>query len=162
MIRRTPRSTLFPYTTLFRSSEKKIYYVNNSIESDFEFKEGKITGNFFRDLADFDNKLLYGYLVPTIQLMRLYNGGNIYLPLTYYAIDDKSRSIVEGQMNLYLSREPFRLKDSEIQDLQKFIQETKLPFKEDFLELALENFQEKPRKSWPSCWEYPSRLCTDF
>src|SRR3712207_8864473 len=28
MIRRPPRSTLFPYTTLFRSSEKKITVVN--------------------------------------------------------------------------------------------------------------------------------------
>src|SRR3712207_9077719 len=41
MIRRPPRSTLFPYTTLFRSSSEPIY------EGTMEFLEWRIYGFFF-------------------------------------------------------------------------------------------------------------------
>src|SRR2546426_2510541 len=35
MIRRPPRSTLFPYTTLFRSNQRYAFYANN--EGQFEY-----------------------------------------------------------------------------------------------------------------------------
>ena len=43
--------------------------------------------------------------------------------------------------SLYVSREPYHLESSELPDLQIFIQNTKLPFKQSFLQLAFENFE---------------------
>src|SRR3712207_9596219 len=37
MIRRPPRSTLFPYTTLFRSQVDDKYYLNEEIQNRFKF-----------------------------------------------------------------------------------------------------------------------------
>src|SRR2546421_7932868 len=44
MIRRPPRSTLFPYTTLFRSQRNKIHqYRQEILESDLPERERRIT-----------------------------------------------------------------------------------------------------------------------
>src|SRR3712207_6974869 len=46
MIRRPPRSTLFPYTTLFRSANKKVYEVFDTTERRKLFLHGhSYTGN---------------------------------------------------------------------------------------------------------------------
>src|SRR3712207_8005737 len=36
MIRRPPRSTLFPYTTLFRSNGREVVLIDNRYEDDYE------------------------------------------------------------------------------------------------------------------------------
>jgi len=48
---------------------------------------------------------------------------------------------MSGKMHLHVSPGLYTLEKSEIPDLQGFIQNTKLPFKEPFLQLAFENFE---------------------
>src|SRR2546429_1722803 len=55
MIRRPPRSTLFPYTTLFRSDERgrlMVVMVHNSDIPDGWEREGEDRENFFRFSPD--------------------------------------------------------------------------------------------------------------
>src|SRR2546430_13663941 len=42
MIRRPPRSTLFPYTTLFRSSSLRLVSIPVAVESDFGYQQRTI------------------------------------------------------------------------------------------------------------------------
>ncbi|MCK4733760.1 MAG: hypothetical protein KAT65_15000 [Methanophagales archaeon] len=75
--------------------------------------------------------------------MRLFKEGNICMPLKYYYV-------IEGNIpKLVLAHytgsdslpELYTLESFEIPDLNRFIQKTKLPFKESFLQLAFENFE---------------------
>src|SRR5256885_10142697 len=53
MIRRPPRSTLFPYTTLFRSGGEGAKLVHHRIDGVFEFEDFAfdIDGDFLREVA---------------------------------------------------------------------------------------------------------------
>ena len=75
--------------------------------------------------------------------MRLFKEGNICIPLEYYYfIDyDTPKLIMSDDRGLYVSPAPYTLKSSEILGLQEFIQNTKLPFKRSFLQLAFESFE---------------------
>jgi hypothetical protein len=105
--------------------------------------EGVLT-SFPSEVAKFDNNLVHGYLNPVIRLMRLFKEGNICIPLKYYFFIDNNapKSFIRQSTGLYISSEPkYTLENSELPDLQRFIQNTKLPFKESFLQLAFENFE---------------------
>lgn len=122
-------------------SGDKLYYIGNSFESDIEMNdEGVLTSV---PVGKFVNDLVHGYLYPVIRLMRLFKEGNICMPLEYYYFVDNNRpkSFMRMGTNLYVSQELYTLESSEIPDLQRFIQNTKLPFKESFLQLAFENFE---------------------
>ena len=119
----------------------KLYYIDNSFESDIEMNdEGVLTSV---PVGKFVNDLVHGYLYPVIRLMRLFKEGNICMPLEYYYFVDNNRpkSFMRVGTNLYVSQEIYTLESSEIPDLQRFIQNTKLPFKESFLQLAFETFE---------------------
>src|SRR5256885_10453872 len=66
MIRRPPRSTLFPYTTLFRSEEESIVCVNHCSHMKSYRVRGHINVNFFTVL--FINHLLQFFLLFTFVL----------------------------------------------------------------------------------------------
>ena len=124
-------------------SENKLYYIDNSFESDIGMgNDGVLTG-FPSGMGEFSNNLVHGYLDPVIRLMRLFKEGNICIPLEYYYfIDyDTPKLCMSDDRGLYVSPAPYRLKSSEIPDLQEFIQNTKLPFKRSFLQLAFESFE---------------------
>ena len=124
-------------------SEKKIYFISNSFESDIEMnKEGLLT-KFPNGLVKFDGKLVHGYLDPSIQLMRLFKEGHIFMPCRYYYIIENGipKSFFRTETHRHISQEPYILETSEVQDLQKFMQNTKLPFNKSFLQLTFENFE---------------------
>src|SRR3712207_9515759 len=55
MIRRPPRSTLFPYTTLFRSGDGPVIAEGAPVALDLEFFfAAEILGGMLRELADTD------------------------------------------------------------------------------------------------------------
>ena len=124
-------------------SGKKLYYVDNSFESDVEMSDDGMLTSFPSEAAEFNNNLVHGYLNPVIQLMRLFKEGNICMPSMYYFFVDNNtpKSFMRTGTQLYVSSELYTLESSEIPDLQRFIQNTKLPFKESFLQLAFENFE---------------------
>ena len=120
-------------------SEKKIYVITNSIEIDVKMNDKGIS----TEVAKFD-KLVYGYLHPIIQLMRLFKEGNISMPWIYhYSIDNDGipRPYKRIIMPLHVLKGPYTIESSEIPELLKFIKNTKLPFTEPSLQLAFENFE---------------------
>lgn len=129
----------------FHSSESKLFYISNSFESGIK-KEGNVTKHY-PEIWEFKHDYVNGYLKPIIRLMRLFKEGNILMPREYYYFMDndapKLHSISSTELS-FLSG-PFdsiyTLEDSETQELQEFIQNTKLPFNEPFLQLAFENFE---------------------
>lgn len=122
-------------------SESKLFFSSNSFGS--STKIDGIGASFSPEIYKFDNDEVYGYLKPTIQLMRLFREGNICMPLAYYFFMDYNipQLVMSEGTNLYISPESYTLEDSEIPDLQKFILNTKLPFNKSFLQLAFENFE---------------------
>ena len=121
------------------SDERKFYSINNSFESD----DGSST-ELWNAVARFENKFVHSYLDPVIQLMRLFKEGNICMPLKYYYFVDNNtpKGFIRKSTSLHIAPKPkYTLESSEIPDLQEFIQNTKLPFKESFLQLAFGNFE---------------------
>jgi hypothetical protein len=124
--------------------EHKVYFISGSIESDIELDERNIITEIGPEPFDFHKKLVQGYLNPVTRLMRLFQEGNVYIPLSYYYFDNDGTPLspMRYGRNMFLSRVNYKIKDSDLSNLRSFIQETKLPFKEPFLELAFENFEE--------------------
>lgn len=121
----------------------KLYYIDYSFKSDIEIDgEGMIT-KVPTEVTNLKNNFVPEYLIPVIRLMRLFKQGNICMPLHYfYYIDNNSPKLyISAETTLYISQELCTLEGSEILELQKFIQNTTLPFKEPFLQLAFENFE---------------------
>lgn len=120
------------------SDEEKLYFVHNFFES----RESGI--KWTNAQANFENNIVQGYLIPVFQLMRLFKEGNICMPIRYYYVMDGGtpKSFHRAATYLHIAESPkYTLEDSEILDLNDFIQNTKLPFKRPFLQLAFENFE---------------------
>lgn len=128
---------LFMDFPCFNPDEKKFYFIHNSFES--IDKSGSKILNTVTKL----DKFVHDYLTPNLQLMRLFKEGNICMPLIYFYLLEKDipKPTMRGSTPLYIEREPYTLKHSEISDLEKFIRNTKLPFTESFLQLAFGNFE---------------------
>ena len=124
-------------------SESKLYYIDNSFESDIEMDNDGALTDIPSGIWEFGSNLVHGYLDPVIRLMRLFKEGNICIPLEYYYfIDyDTPKLFMSDDRGLYVSPAPYTLESSEIPDLQEFIQNTELPFKRSFLQLSFENFE---------------------
>ncbi len=128
----------------FHSSENKLFYIYKSFESDIT-KEGNVTKHY-PEIWEFEHNYVNGYLKPVIRLMRLFKEGNILMPVQYYYFIDNNIPrpyIIQGTIDLYNGSldSVYTVENSEIIDLQRFIQHTKLPFNESFLQLAFENFE---------------------
>jgi hypothetical protein len=139
-----PFMEIYKKFTLFNCLyEEKLYYIDNSFESDIEMNDEGVITSSLSEVMKFNNNLVHGYLNPVIRLMRLFKEGNICMPLKYYYfIDNKiPKSFMREGTFLYVPSELYTLESSEIPDLQRFIQNTKLPFKESFLQLAFMNFE---------------------
>lgn len=118
----------------FNESEHKIYAICKSFEGSSE-----ILPNIF----DWDNKFVNPYLENRIRSMRLFKEGDIRMPVKFYYTDEKSK--IEQQLSYNNGKKInfnlFHIEESEISDLEKFIQSAGFPFKKDFLNLAFENFE---------------------
>lgn len=128
---------------LINNSENKCYFISNSFEFDIGMN-GEDRRLLINERSKFDVSQVQGYLLPIIRLMRLFKEGNIYMPLRFwFSIDNNIPRLFlcEYYRNNYTSWDKFTLKHSEISEFKKFIQNTKLPFKEPFLQLAFENFE---------------------
>ena len=125
-------------------SEKKIYFIDNSFESDIEINEKGILTSFPMGIAKFSNELVNGYLNSVIRLIRLFKEGNICIPMHYYFIrhDNRLKSFIRQKTLSYIPPGPiYTIENSEISHLHKFIKSVKLPFNFPFLQLAFENFE---------------------
>lgn len=123
-------------------SDQKFYYIGNSFESYTETSDKGHNPIFSSEASAFE-KNIKDYLEPVIRLMRLFKEGNICMPAYYYYVIDNNipRPLMALRKGFHVSQELYTLESSEISDLQLFIQNTKLPFKESFLQLAFENFE---------------------
>jgi len=81
----------------------------------------------------------FDYLLNTIDLIRLFKEGNIRISYLYQKRENPI-NIVVSKSDKFVYPELFHVDNEELQDLQIFIDNTKIPFTEEILELALENF----------------------
>jgi len=134
---------LFTQNPCLNSEEKRLYVIDNSIEVDIKPKvRNFMKSGYFEGTSKFDNKIVHRYLNPTFQFLRLFKEGDLRIPLKYYFINKngKPTSFMCSKNPKYCSRELFHLENSELTDLNIFLRDTKLPFKESFLQLAFENY----------------------
>ena len=131
--------TLFMRYPCLDSQEKQVYVVYNSIDVDTDSIENII----FDSIARFSNKHIHNYLIPTFRVMRLFKAGDLRMPLHYYYIikNEKPSSFMSGSSSKSVSHELFHLESSELGYFNNFLQETTLPFKKGFLQLAFGNFE---------------------
>jgi hypothetical protein len=120
------------------TSEHKMYFVSYSFaseSSDYSFLD-------FEEYK-FETDLILGYLEPIIRLMRLFKEGDIRIPVRFYypLQDGEIKGVRRWESTRFVSSEPYHLEPSEIPILKDFIENVKLPFKRDFLNLAFENFE---------------------
>lgn len=132
--------TLFGQYPCLSFSEKKYFVISNSLRCEYDAGKGD---RLFSGIAEFDNRLVYGYLQPVLRLMRLFKEGNICMPLAYFfhLKGGIPKVFIRTGTIRYISLGPYSLRPSEISDLQNFVRTTKLPFAQVFLELAFENFE---------------------
>lgn len=126
------------------NSEDKCFFISNSFECDIGKNDEERRDHLINERTKFDVTLVQGYLTPIIRFMKLFNEGNVYMPLRFwFFIDNNVPRLFMGESigNNYNSWNIFTLEDFEISELQRFIQNIKLPFKEPFLQLAFENFE---------------------
>ena len=125
-------------------SREQLYFISNSFESDSDMSHEGIIKKLAHHALKFESKVVRNYLDITVRLMRLFKEGNICIPLRYYFyMDDKTPKLILSMTTSQFIKfgQKYTIKNSEIPDLQKFIQNIKLPFKESFLQLAFENFE---------------------
>ncbi len=147
--RSLPRDVMRKLTMRFplldsEAPEPKFYCIKNSCESDCECGNDGVLTNWPSGHMDFHSNFFNSYLVPTLRLMRLFKEGNICMPLWYYFfIDDSTPKPFSSQHHAQAldSHVKYNLDDTELSDLEHFIQSTNLPFEKSFLELAFENFE---------------------
>jgi len=123
----------------YNSDETKAYCITNYfyLERDLKTIRGRPI-----ELFDFSQSLVNSYLKPTIQLMRLFREGNICMPLQYfwYLKNNKPKVLARDQKLSYVSPEPYKIEDLELDEIHSFISFTELPFKEKSLQLAFDSF----------------------
>lgn len=136
-------SKIFMTYPCLNVEEQCCYLITNSFEADIEFNPDGTVKPFPPELMQFQMQLHDGYLVPTLRLIRLYKEGNICLPITYRYAQNPAAPFAKsrGEKSSSIRRDLFSIQESEILELQQFIQTTKLPFTNPHLELALENFE---------------------
>jgi hypothetical protein len=126
------------------AEERKLYFVTNCLEIDVE--EGGADSLEWKISVKIDN-LVENYLEPKIRLMRLFKEGNIHMPMKYYFFieNDMPKPFMSKGSGLFTHIRPmsseYTVEESEVPSLEKFIQDTKLPFHSEFLQLAFENFE---------------------
>jgi hypothetical protein len=114
--------------------DKKYYMVTSSFSCPNE--------QIHKQIKQFQGAFISGYLDPILRLMRLFQEGNILMPIRYYyrLVNNKPRSALHTSTSTFPIRESYILDSSGVLALNRFIRETELPFKQEFINLAFENF----------------------
>ena len=114
---------------------KRFYFASKSFKSEEEDGIDSASSNANKEYAF--------YLDPLIKLLRLFKEGNICMPVQYYVSDYGSdpKCGMRGFTIFPVTREAFSLKGVDMEKLNEFIQNTKLPFKQSFVQLSFENFE---------------------
>lgn len=131
---------LFNEYPCYNTSEEKYYVVHNSFLYEYQtWNESQL----FSEIMKFDGKSVETYLDSVCRLMRLFKEGNVCIPLTYYFFVKRNlpKRFLGKATHRYISPELYTLDTSEIADLEVFIENTKIPFKQDFLQLAFESYE---------------------
>jgi len=139
------------YSTVF--SQRKIFFISNSFDFDLSKKDknGNSSGEF--DLYKFVNNLVDQNLVIPLRLLRLFKEGNICTPFwcVYSIIEEKPIVLLAGGGTSNIQYQNlFHLDDSEIENVQKFLEVIEIPLKFDYLKMAHENFELSYTVSNPS------------
>lgn len=123
-------------------SEGRLYTVRNSFLFAPDPDPLSYSGHL-RAESEFHRRMVQSYLNIVLRLMRLFMEGDIRLPFTYYYLMENGKLRPFGKWFSYrsVSREPYQLAGSELQELDVFIHSTKIPFQEPFLQLAFENLE---------------------
>jgi hypothetical protein len=134
----TKRSSL----SLYNYKEQRFYFMSNTIEVSADI-EVENRSDVLDKVTYFENNLIYRYLRPTLRLMRLFKAGNICMPISIYCYTKCNifKPFMRRESQGPVLPELFSLQPVEVEALEKFINETKLPFKEPYLNLALDNFE---------------------
>ncbi len=123
--------------------ENKVFYIENSFEVEAEkSKDGKFM-NMGEKFIPFYKELIQPYLTPVLRLIRLFKEGNICSPLAYdyFEIERKPQRLMVSLRYPFIEDESFKLTNEEMAELQSFLSKVKLPFKYNYLKVALENFE---------------------
>lgn len=147
--RSLPRDVIIKLTMRFpcldsEAPKPMFYCVSNSFEADIELDDEGALIRFPSGYEEFNQTSIYGYLKPALRLMGLFKEGGICMPLWYYFFIDNARAkpfTHQSDMQALYSYIKYNLDDTEISDLEYFIQNISLPFEKPFLELAFENFE---------------------
>lgn len=130
---------LFMDYSCLHHSEKRLYLITNSFDV-----AARPSNVFPPEFSNFQNNKIEKYLVPLIKLLRLFKEGGISMPLQYiYSVKDgvpQSNSRLMQGIKI-ISHSDYSIEDNESSELSKFLQETKFPFQDPFLQLALENYE---------------------
>ena len=129
--------------SFYNFEEKRFYFLSNLIEDSAEIEEENAKMSRFNKAAQFNNNLVNGYLHPTLRLMRLFKEGNMCMPISIYysAQGNNLKPFMKMESSLTVLPELYLFQPTEMETLEKFINETQLPFKEPYMNLAIENFE---------------------
>ena len=124
-------------------SQGKLFFIKNSF--DFELLKNE-DGNplFSHKLYVFSNDLVDQNLVIPLRLLRLFKEGNIHMPCWYIFTlsNDIPTVILAGLATPFTQYQGlFHLDDFEMENAQKFIETTEIPKDQDYMKLALKNFE---------------------
>jgi hypothetical protein len=122
-----------PKNKEFILENEKLYYISYSFFAESDNIKERF--NDFNEIEMFE----FEYVIPLLQLVRIYKEGNISIFIRYYYSKDDFSLSMRPNYNIILSSEKFTIENSEISDLNRFLENIELPF-DEFLQLAFENF----------------------
>ena len=128
-------------SSYFNSTEKEMYYISKTFESDMEMNSEGILTDLptepeYRDSGEYGREIT--------RLMRLFKEGDIRMAKSYYFTehDGSNHNFMSFRNSLPISDSKYHLEESEILELENFIDKIKLPFGLPYLQLAFESFEE--------------------
>lgn len=124
--------------------EDRVYLISNSFDIGIDDETTIMDDKINSKIIKFEEEQIFEYLRPTINLLRLYKEGNIFMPFEffYFYSNDIPTPLISTKIGRHFPQiSIFNLENSEIKEVENFIQNTKLPFKEKPLQLAFDNFQ---------------------
>lgn len=133
---------IFTNYSCLSHNEDRIYFVRNSILYTPNLNSFDRSAEE-KAVHDFHYRLAEDYLIRTFRLMRLFKEGDIRMPFEYYYREENGRRQSEGKLFRYrnTSHELYQVSSLEVQELEKFVRDTKIPFLEPSLQLALEHLE---------------------
>jgi hypothetical protein len=120
----------------------RLFFIKNSFDFDLP-KDEKGYPVFTHELYKFSYDLVDKNIDIPLRLLRLYKEGNVHLPCWYiYSLNNEIPSVILASGTpIPQSQDLFHLDDSEIKNVQEFLETTKIPFNFDYLKLAHDNYE---------------------